>query len=113
MAVSDSSSFPPPKVITVCSVRKVCKLIQLVESDSYIMVTSSSGHFYSSHMIVYKVADLMSGRVVLLTCLGRHALVVGIERSLKGVPTISCDTIMGSHLSNDGYIGQYHLVSGT
>ncbi|KAI5009439.1 hypothetical protein ZWY2020_011576 [Hordeum vulgare] len=101
---SSSFSFHPPKVITIlCPKAKICSPFELIECDSQILLVGTSTD-YSSHMIVYNVADLILGRAVPLKSIGGNALLIDItigqsliKRSLsigfKAVPTITGDTI--------------------
>ncbi|CAM0901551.1 unnamed protein product [Alopecurus aequalis] len=113
MEESKFSSFVPPKVIAICPSHKIFKPIQLVECDSEILLTGSRDCPYSTRMVVYRVADLMSGRVTPLTSIGGNALPVDIGRSFRAVSTISGDTIVCTCPATDDYIGQYHISGGT
>uniref|UniRef100_A0A453DJS7 Uncharacterized protein n=1 Tax=Aegilops tauschii subsp. strangulata TaxID=200361 RepID=A0A453DJS7_AEGTS len=121
---SSSSSFPAPKVIAICPTGMFNALFELVECDSEILLVDSSDYVLSKRMAVYKIADLIQGRVTPLTSIGDKALLVGVRRSgnvigrnlsvsLKAMPTIAGDMIVCHDPIHEKYLGQYHIGSGT
>ncbi|VAH39353.1 hypothetical protein VPH35_024955 [Triticum aestivum] len=121
---SSSSSFPAPKVIAICPTGMLNALSELVECDSEILLVDSSDYVLSKRMAVYKIADLIQGRVTPLTSIGDKALLVGVRRSgsligrnlsvsLKAMPTIAGDMIVCHDPIHEKYLGQYHIGSGT
>ncbi|KAF7019882.1 hypothetical protein CFC21_033014 [Triticum aestivum] len=121
---SSSSSFPAPKVIAICPTGMFNTLFELVECDSEILLVDSSDYVLSKRMAVYKIADLIQGRVTPLTSIGDKALLVGVRRSgsvigrnlsvsLKAMPTIAGDMIVCHDPIHEKYLGQYHIGSGT
>ncbi|XBJ04803.1 hypothetical protein VPH35_023683 [Triticum aestivum] len=111
MSGFSSSWFPSLKIIPVCA-SLICNPFGLVEHDSEILLVAFMG--------VYRIADLILGRIIPLTSIGDNALLMGFERSrcaigwslsvsIKAMPTITGDTIIRSHPLSDRTLGQYHL----
>ncbi|KAL6838246.1 hypothetical protein ACP4OV_031918 [Aristida adscensionis] len=86
----------------------------LLECDSEILVAASSRK-NTSHFSVYRLADLIVGRIVPVTSVGGNALFL-YNRTLsvnsKALPNIVGDTIIYFD-SKELYLAQYHLSSGT
>lgn len=107
-------SLPPPKLIAKCPARTEIShpLYDLVECNSEILVigTKWDAVYYS----VYRLADLMLGRIVHVTSIDGSAPFIG-RRSLcvssKVFPTIVPDTIVMRETKI--YLSQYHLSNDT
>jgi len=107
-------SLPPPKFIAKCpaSTGMCPPLYDLVECNSEILVITLRGEQYS----LYRLADLMLGRTVPLTCINGSTIFFSRQRSLhvssEAFPTIVADTIVLFEPIKT-YLAQYHLNSGT
>ncbi|KAL6614097.1 hypothetical protein ACP70R_036367 [Stipagrostis hirtigluma subsp. patula] len=96
-------------------------LINLVECGSELMIVGFSDTTYS-HLVVYRVADLMNSRVIPVTSIGEHVLLL-YERCVCVSPLTRVSlslwaTPVRIHeksrvLGHRSYVGQYHLGSGT
>uniref|UniRef100_M8BID6 KIB1-4 beta-propeller domain-containing protein n=1 Tax=Aegilops tauschii TaxID=37682 RepID=M8BID6_AEGTA len=75
-----STSFQPPKVIATCAKGKIHTPFELIECDSEMLLVGPSSH-HSNRTVVYRVADLILGRVVPLKSLGGNALLIDIASS--------------------------------
>ncbi|XBI96940.1 hypothetical protein VPH35_033155 [Triticum aestivum] len=118
------SLFPAPKVIAVCPTGMINGLSELVECDSEILLVGSCDYMFFKHMVVYRIVDLIQGRVVHLTSIGDNALLFGLRSSGSGIgrnlcvsskamPTIAGDTIVRQHPTCAKYLEQYHIGTGT
>ncbi|XBI94540.1 hypothetical protein VPH35_031158 [Triticum aestivum] len=113
-----SSSLPPPKLIVTCAIGKITVYysVDLIECDSEILVVCSKHSTTFSGILVYKLADLILGRVVPVANIGGNALLVGIPRSLSvscgAVPGVIGDAVVHRHPMY-GYLRQCRLGSGT
>ncbi|XBI60566.1 hypothetical protein VPH35_041482 [Triticum aestivum] len=118
------SLFPPPKVIAVCLKSMINSLFDFVESDSEILLVGSCDYMFYKRMVVYRIADLIQGRVVHLASIGGNALLVGLRSSGSGIgrnlcvsskamPTIAGDTIVRQVPTCAKYLEQYHIGTGT
>ncbi|KAF2919273.1 uncharacterized protein [Oryza sativa Japonica Group] len=109
-------SLPPPKSIAKCPARTPDSffLYHLVECDSDILLVTFGVSVYAQ-ISVYRLADLISGTTVPVTCIGRNSLFLG-DRNLcvssKAFPTIVGDAIVFYH-QKENYLAQYHLRRGT
>ncbi|RCV31870.1 hypothetical protein SETIT_6G212600v2, partial [Setaria italica] len=107
---------PPPRSIAKCPVSKSDgpTRYHLVERSSEILVIARSFGI-TKKISAYRLADLMLGRNVLMTCIDGDALFIG-ERNLcvgsNAFPTIVGDTIVFHHREKR-YLAQYHVSSGT
>uniref|UniRef100_A0A8I7B4D0 KIB1-4 beta-propeller domain-containing protein n=1 Tax=Hordeum vulgare subsp. vulgare TaxID=112509 RepID=A0A8I7B4D0_HORVV len=121
---SSSSLFPAPKVIAIFPTGTRNALFELVECDSEILLIDSSEYILTKRMAVYRISDLIQGRVTPLTSIGDKALLVGVSTSgsvigrnlsvsLKAMPTIGADMIVCQDPIHGKYLGQYHIGSGT
>jgi hypothetical protein len=100
----------PPRLVASCPPDNLCYPAYLVECDSEILVVGHSDRSFS-HVIVYKLADLMLGRFIPITSIGDRALFVG-QRSLsvssKSLPTIMAETVICTHPRTHAF-AQYQL----
>uniref|UniRef100_J3LJ55 KIB1-4 beta-propeller domain-containing protein n=1 Tax=Oryza brachyantha TaxID=4533 RepID=J3LJ55_ORYBR len=109
--------LPPPRLIAKCPAStpqtKFCYI--LVECDKEILLVTLSCGFHKNINSVYRLADLMLGRTVRVTCIGGNALFID-QRNLcvrsKAFPTVVGDTIVFFH-HKQRYLAQYHLNSDT
>uniref|UniRef100_A0A8I6XPS6 KIB1-4 beta-propeller domain-containing protein n=1 Tax=Hordeum vulgare subsp. vulgare TaxID=112509 RepID=A0A8I6XPS6_HORVV len=114
----DLSSLPPPKLIVRCAIGKITfyDSVDLIECDSEILVVCSKPSVTFSGIIVYKLADLVLGRVAPVASIGGNALFAGIPRSLSvssgAVPGVVGDAVVQRHPMY-GYLRQCRLDSGT
>jgi hypothetical protein len=64
-------------------------------------------------MLVYRLADLVVGRYIPVTSIGKQAIFIkhrSISASAKAFPNLKGDTIIFSHyFGNEPYISEYHL----
>ncbi|EEC83465.1 hypothetical protein OsI_28972 [Oryza sativa Indica Group] len=109
-------SLPPPKSIAKCPARTPDSffLYHLVECDSDILLVTFGVSVYAQ-ISVYRLADLISGTTVPVTCIGSNSLFLGNRNlcvSSKAFPTIVGDAIVFYH-QKENYLAQYHLRSGT
>jgi hypothetical protein len=89
----------PPKLIATCPPNILRYPLYLVECDSEILVVGHSDSSFS-HILVYKLADLMLGRFIPITSIRDRPLFIE-ERSLsvssKSLPTIMSETVVYIH----------------
>ncbi|KAF7083704.1 hypothetical protein CFC21_087467 [Triticum aestivum] len=108
-----SSSLLSPKLVATCPADKF-HLPELVECDSEILVV---GNKETTHILIYRLADLAQGKFVPVKSIGGNALLIDSKRnpsfSLSAVPTTTGDTIVLADRTPDKYIFQYHLSSDT
>uniref|UniRef100_A0A8R7Q1T9 KIB1-4 beta-propeller domain-containing protein n=1 Tax=Triticum urartu TaxID=4572 RepID=A0A8R7Q1T9_TRIUA len=103
-----------PKLVTTCPADILSNPAYLVEYDSEILVVGHTDSSFS-HILVYKLADLMLRRFIPVTSIGDHALFID-ERTLyvssKALPTIMADSIIYRKIKSRKF-AQYHLRTGT
>uniref|UniRef100_M8D2L1 KIB1-4 beta-propeller domain-containing protein n=1 Tax=Aegilops tauschii TaxID=37682 RepID=M8D2L1_AEGTA len=103
-----------PKLIATCPADILSYPAYLVECDSEILVVGHTDLSFS-HILVYKLVDIMLGRFIPVTSIGDHALFID-ERTLyvssKALPTIMADSIVYRKIKSREF-AQYHLRSGT
>jgi hypothetical protein len=111
------SSFPAPKVITVCPSTELRRPFNLVECDSEVLLIGYNHAVISKRVLVYRVDDLVLGGVVPLTSIRGNALLTDIPRSLsvgsKAMPLIMGDTVVRRDPMCDKSLQQYHLGTAT
>ncbi|XP_051189668.1 uncharacterized protein [Lolium perenne] len=104
----------PPRLVATCPPNVLRYPIYLVECDSEILVVGHSDSSFS-HILVYKLADLMLGRFIPVTSIGDRALLIE-ERSLsvssKSLPTVMAETVIYTHPRTRDF-AQYQLGTGT
>ncbi|EEE68569.1 hypothetical protein OsJ_27059 [Oryza sativa Japonica Group] len=93
-------SLPPPKSIAKCPARTPDSffLYHLVECDSDILLVTFGVSVYAQ-ISVYRLADLISGTTVPVTCIGSNSLFLGNRNlcvSSKAFPTIDQGTFIVS-----------------
>ncbi|KAM0833085.1 hypothetical protein ACQ4PT_064477 [Festuca glaucescens] len=103
----------PPKLVATCPPDILRYPLYLVECDSEILVVGHSDSSFS-HILVYKLADLMLGRFIPITSIGDRALFIE-ERSLsvssKSLPTIMAETVVYIHPRTHDF-AQFQLRTG-
>uniref|UniRef100_A0ACD5WMA8 Uncharacterized protein n=1 Tax=Avena sativa TaxID=4498 RepID=A0ACD5WMA8_AVESA len=113
MAGSGGLCFlPEPKLIATCPAGKLQVPYHLAECDSEILVIGRNGR-HSSHVLVYRLADIILDRIVPVTSIGGNALFVEervLSVSSRVHPTIVGDSVVLLH-PKEYYLGQYHLGS--
>ncbi|XBI60526.1 hypothetical protein VPH35_041446 [Triticum aestivum] len=109
-------SKPQKLIIATCPADKIYPPFHLVDCDSDILLVGYTNYTLSSHMLVYRVADLIRGRVDPLTSIEGNALLIGSKTSVsvssKAVPAIVRNTILSAPVS-DNFITCYDLNCGT
>ncbi|KAL6616601.1 hypothetical protein ACP70R_038871 [Stipagrostis hirtigluma subsp. patula] len=122
-----SLSILPPRIIANCPLVATTSRVHLVECGSEIMLVGFDDTKYE-HLVVYRLADLIRGRVVPMTNIGEHVLFLG-QRPLyaspnKGLPFVVGNSIIcqyrltrnsSSQVRRHSFrcTEQYHLSSGT
>ena len=89
-------SLLPSRIIAHCPLAATEGAVSLVECGSELMLVGFSDA-QPTGLVVYRVADLISGRVVSITDIGEHALFLG-QRPLyasqnKGLPSVVANSI--------------------
>ncbi|KAG2648053.1 hypothetical protein PVAP13_1NG011500, partial [Panicum virgatum] len=89
-------SLLPSRIIAHCPLAATEGAVNLVECGSELMLVGFSDA-KPTGLVVYRVADLISGRVVSITDIGEHALFLG-QRPLyasqnKGLPSVVANSI--------------------
>ncbi|CAO2174885.1 unnamed protein product [Urochloa humidicola] len=127
-----SLSLHPPTMIAKCPlVGTIGSMVHLVECGLELMLVGRNGRPASDvsgpHLVVYRVADLVCGRIALVKDIGDHALFLG-NRSVcvsanKGFPSVLGNSITCSHISTiqnppvgsrcRRRVEQYHLHTST
>ena len=107
---------PPPKLIAKCPVNKPGQIsfYYLVECNSEVLVVAIRSGI-DRKISVYRLADIMLGRTVLMTCIDGNALFIGGRNlcvSSKAFPILVGDTIV-FYYREGRYFAQYHLSRGT
>ncbi|XP_048565607.1 uncharacterized protein LOC125545636 [Triticum urartu] len=103
----------PPKMIATCPANKLYGGYHLVECDSQILLagyTDSS----MSHILIYKLEDLILERFVPVTSIGDRALFLedrSLSVSSKALPTIIAETVVYTCPLNRCF-AQYRLTTG-
>uniref|UniRef100_A0A0A9FBU6 KIB1-4 beta-propeller domain-containing protein n=1 Tax=Arundo donax TaxID=35708 RepID=A0A0A9FBU6_ARUDO len=118
------SSLQPPRKIAECPMTATVGTVHLVECGLELMLIGSND---SAGLVVYRLNDLISGRVAPVMNIGEHALFLG-ERSFyllanKRFPSVLGNSIIRKHMSTVHNplvrtrvvrrVEQYHLGSGT
>ncbi|KAF8705738.1 hypothetical protein HU200_030940 [Digitaria exilis] len=120
----------PPRMIAKCQplAGTVGSLIHLVECGSELMLVGYVRNVSGAHLMVYRLADLVCGRIAPIKDIGDHALFLGkggicVSTNKGWFPSVSSNSIICSHLSTiqDPPVGtwclkrneQYHLPTGT
>jgi hypothetical protein len=102
----------PPKLIATCDTLwpRVC----MVECNSEVLVIGHSDTLCSKQL-VYKLADLVMGRCIPVTCIGDNAI-VSLKRTLsasaKALPMLEAGTIIRYNPTRYCLM-KYHLSSGS
>ncbi|KAM0887444.1 hypothetical protein ACQ4PT_029022 [Festuca glaucescens] len=107
--------LPEPKLIATFPAGKLHMPYHLGECDSEILLIGRKGCMISSHVEVYRLADITLDKIVPVTSIGTNALFVEervLSVSSRVHPTIVGDAVVLLH-PEEPYIGQYHLASGT
>uniref|UniRef100_A0A0D9VWZ2 KIB1-4 beta-propeller domain-containing protein n=1 Tax=Leersia perrieri TaxID=77586 RepID=A0A0D9VWZ2_9ORYZ len=111
---SSSLSMPSQELIATCPTEKLDFPITLVEHNSEILVVGNTDR---SHIVVYRLADIILENFVAIPSIGDNALFIG-QRTLS-VSSQACPTIVGSIVVYDNddvrersYV-PYHLSSDT
>lgn len=97
-----SLSLPSPRMIAKSPLVGTIGSAHLVECGSELMLVGFND-MSRSHLLVYRLADLISGRVVPVTSIGEHAIFLE-ERGIcvspnKGFPSVLGNTIICKHRS--------------
>ncbi|GJN17222.1 hypothetical protein PR202_gb04273 [Eleusine coracana subsp. coracana] len=84
-------SLPPPVMIARCPLVDPIGKVYLVECGSGLMLVGCKDTSYS-HLVAYRIDDLISGKIIPVKNIGEHALFLG-ERGLcvsanKGLPSV-------------------------
>jgi len=117
-------SLQPVQIIADCPVVSSMTRVNLVECSSELMLVGFPDASYTE-LVVYRLADLIRGRVIPITDIGEHALFLG-DRSLcvssnKGFPSVPGNSITCNYrIPHDRQVGiccqrlieHYHLGSG-
>ncbi|OEL23980.1 hypothetical protein BAE44_0015001, partial [Dichanthelium oligosanthes] len=125
---SQSFSLQPPKIIAKCPlVATMGSVVYLVECGLELMLVGRLSDASGAHLVVYRLADLISGRIVPIKDIRDHALFLG-NRSIcvspnKGFPSVLGNSITCKHISiiQNSPVGThsrerdelYHLPTGT
>ncbi|PAN44434.1 hypothetical protein PAHAL_9G042800 [Panicum hallii] len=93
---AEGRSLLPPRIIAHCPLVATLGAVHLVECGSELMLVGFNDA-KPTDLVVYRVADLISGRVVPITNIGEHALFLG-QRPLyasqnKGLPSVVANSI--------------------
>ncbi|RLN08881.1 hypothetical protein C2845_PM11G12500 [Panicum miliaceum] len=93
---AEGQSLLPPRIIARCPLAATLGAVNLVECGSELMLVGFNDA-KQTDLVVYRVADLISGRVVPVTSIGEHALFLG-QRPLyasqdKGLPSVVANSI--------------------
>ncbi|CAL4958742.1 unnamed protein product [Urochloa decumbens] len=123
-----SLSLHPPTMIAKCLlVGTMGTLIHLVECGLELMLVGRLSDASGPHLVVYRIADLVCGRIAPVKDIGDHALFLG-NRSVsvlanKGFPSVLGNSITCRHISmiqkppvgsrRRKRVEQYHLHTGT
>ncbi|XBI24636.1 hypothetical protein VPH35_049713 [Triticum aestivum] len=112
-----SSFLPTSKLIATCPTIKMSDGIGLAECDSEILVIAYKDSTHT-HMVVYRVPDLMLGKVIPVTDIGSKSVFFDTKTSMQTansgvIPTIASDTIVLRRHHERCHPWQYHLDSGT
>ncbi|CAN6335642.1 unnamed protein product [Urochloa humidicola] len=115
-------SLPPPKLVATCSLAmfKIRPPMYLAECDSEILLLGrtriDSDTDDSSRITIYRLVDIILGRITPLDSIGDNSLFVYNYRSIcvssKAHPSICGDSVVCFHPLLKG-LGQYHLGSST
>ncbi|XP_062213563.1 uncharacterized protein LOC133914477 [Phragmites australis] len=127
---SHSLSLPLPVMIAECPLVETISIVHLVECGSDLMLVGFN-HTSDAHLVVYKLNDLISGRVVPVKNIGEHALFVE-ERGVCVSPNKVLPSVLGNSITcinrapthnpqvetrdprqSCPRVEQYHLSSGT
>ncbi|CAL4955017.1 unnamed protein product [Urochloa decumbens] len=120
-------SMQQARIIVECPLVAIMDIVHLVECGPELMLVGC-GDTSCTQLVVYRLADLISGRIIPLTNIGEHALFLG-DRSLrvssnKVFPSIignsiTCNYRLPIHdysqvgICEQRLIEHYHLGSGT
>ncbi|WVZ72009.1 hypothetical protein U9M48_020534 [Paspalum notatum var. saurae] len=112
------SSLPSPQLIATIPIGKI-STPYLVECDSEVLVANLASNDTDPngrHVVVYRVADIVLGRMVPLKCIGDNSLFTTRYRSLcvssRAHPSIVGNSVVCyTHLLKQ--LAQYSLTSGT
>ncbi|KAM0894304.1 hypothetical protein ACQ4PT_024575 [Festuca glaucescens] len=103
----------PPRLVAKCPPDILRYPLYLVECDSEILVVGHSDSSFS-HILVYKLADLMLGRFIPVTSIGDRALFVeqrSLSVSTKSLPTIMAESVIYTHPRRHEF-AQFQLGTG-
>ncbi|RCV46056.1 hypothetical protein SETIT_9G501900v2 [Setaria italica] len=123
---AEGRTLLPPRIIAHCPLAAIPDAVHLVECGSELMVVGFNDS-KRTDLAVYRVADLISGRVVPITNIGEHALFLGTRplyaSQNKGLPSVVANSITCRYrvTKNDALRGgrpfriteQYHIGTGT
>jgi hypothetical protein len=105
----------PPKLIATCPANKLDYGFHLVECNSQIMLVGHDNIYRSrSHILIYKLEDLILERFPPVKSIGDRALFLKnkcISASSKVLPTVMSETVVYYH-QMDSCFTQYHLSTG-
>ncbi|KAI5009471.1 hypothetical protein ZWY2020_011608 [Hordeum vulgare] len=112
-----SPFLPPPKLIATCPTIKCRDGFGLAECNSEILVMAYKDSTHT-HMVVYRVTDLVLGKVIPVTNIGGKSVFCDTKTSMQTVdngviPTIASDTIVLRRHHERCHPWQYHLDSST
>ncbi|KAM0894309.1 hypothetical protein ACQ4PT_024577 [Festuca glaucescens] len=105
---------PPPKLVAKCPKDKLYDGYSLVECDSEILLIGHTDNS-RSHILIYKLKDIMLERFVPVTSIGDRALFLldtSLSVSTKAMPMVMAETIVYKEPRMRNY-AQYHLGTGT
>jgi hypothetical protein len=100
----------PSKLIFTCPTEKHLRDCHLVEYGSEILVVAHDD-IRQTHITVYRLADLVSGKFTPVTNIGENAIFMGprsICVSSRAFPMIKANTIVYFH-PQKGYFEQYNI----
>ncbi|CAM0902302.1 unnamed protein product [Alopecurus aequalis] len=106
--------LPEPKLIATCTAGRLQIPYVLAECNSEILVIGRNGP-HSTHVLVYRLNDIILDRIVPVTSIGGNALFVEervLSVSSRVHPTIVGDSVVILH-PKEYYLGQYHLADQT
>ncbi|KAM3299257.1 hypothetical protein ACQJBY_040644 [Aegilops geniculata] len=111
-----SPFLPPSKLIATCPTMKISDGIGLAECDSEVLVIAYKDPTHT-HMVVYRVTDLIVGKVIPVTNIGGKSVFFDTEASMQTanngvIPTITSDTIVLRRHHERCHPWQYHLDRG-
>jgi hypothetical protein len=126
-----SSSLLPPKVIGTCPMDTVRGHFSIAECDSEILLIGYASMISEDHLLVYRVSDIVMGKVVPLTSIGGRTIFLTIDNKIscgdddifvylretmtfdyKAIPNMAGDTIVCRQRLKENTPMQYELASG-